>query len=95
MGITLCSYAHKDTGGSIDALFMVRADSFCNLHSLVLGQAPRADVLFPKRPTLHFYPELSECPVCGSTLNVQKTDTKTVVTMDIGAFFTKETYDHK
>lgn len=47
--------------------------------------------MFPKRPTLHFYPELSECPVCGSTLNVQKTDTKTVVTMDIGAFFTKET----
>ena len=51
----------------------------------------RADVLFPKRPTLHFYPEISKCPECGSTLNVQKTDTKTVVTMDIGAFSAKET----
>lgn len=51
----------------------------------------RADVLFPTKPTLHFYPEISECPVCGSTPHVQKTDTKTVVTMDIGAFFAKET----
>lgn len=54
----------------------------------------RADVLFPQRPTLHFYPEISECPGCGSTLNVQKTSTKTVVTMTIGAFFAKETVRH-
>ena len=54
----------------------------------------RADVLFPQRPTLHFYPEISECPGCGSTLNVQKTATKTVVTMAIGAFFAKETILH-
>lgn len=51
----------------------------------------RADTLFPQRPTLHFYPEISECPKCGSALNVQKTETKTVVTMDIGAFSAKET----
>ena len=60
----------------------------------------KADVLFSKKPTLHFYPEISECPVCDSTLNVQKTETKTAVTMDIGAFFAKETvlycpHDHE
>ncbi len=48
-------------------------------------------MLFSKKPTLHFDPEVSQCPVCGSILNVQKTDTKTVITMDIGAFFAKET----
>ncbi len=47
--------------------------------------------MFPQRPTLYFYPEISECPVCGSVPHVQKTETKTVVTMDIGAFFAKET----
>jgi hypothetical protein len=41
---------------------------------------------------LHFYPEITKCPVCGSILHVQKTDTKTVVTMDIGAFFARQTF---
>ncbi len=50
-----------------------------------------AGVLFPKKPTLHFCPEAHECPACGSRLHVQKTRTKTVVTMDIGAFRAKET----
>ena len=50
-----------------------------------------ASALFPKRPTVHFYPENHECPTCGSRLHVQKTHTKTVVTTDIGAFRAKET----
>jgi hypothetical protein len=50
-----------------------------------------ASALFPKKPTVHFYPENHECPICGSRLHVQKTRTKTVVTMDIGAFGAKET----
>ena len=49
-----------------------------------------AGAVFPETPTLHFYPEIHECPTCGSRLNVQKTRTKTVVTMDIGAFRAKE-----
>lgn len=54
--------------------------------------AARANVLFPMKPTLHFCPEIQKCPVCDATLHVQKTnDTRTVVTMDIGAFFAKET----
>ncbi len=47
-------------------------------------------VLFPKKPTINFYPEDHESPVCGSRLHVQKTRTKTVVTMDIGAFWARE-----
>lgn len=51
-----------------------------------------SSILFPKAPTLHFYPETNICPTCGSMLHVQKTTaTKTVVTMDIGAFYAKET----
>jgi hypothetical protein len=51
----------------------------------------RSDVLFPKAPTVYFYPETKECFACGCTLHVQKTHTKTVVTMDIGTFRAKET----
>jgi len=51
--------------------------------------AIRAGVLFREKPTLHFYPEIQKCPVCDSTPHIQKTDKKTVVTMDIGAFFAK------
>jgi len=47
--------------------------------------------LFPETPTVHVYPETHECPKCGSRLHVQKTRTKNVVTMHIGAFRTKET----
>lgn len=50
-----------------------------------------AQSLFHQTPTIHFYPELETCPLCGSKLQVQKTQTKTVVTMDIGAFEAKET----
>ncbi len=50
-----------------------------------------ASILFPKAPILHFYPETHICPICGCELHVQKTITKTVVTMDIGAFNAKET----
>lgn len=50
-----------------------------------------ASVLFPEKPTVHFYPENHECPACGCRLHVQKTRMKTVVTMDIGAFQAKET----
>lgn len=50
-----------------------------------------AGILFPKKPTIHFYPENHESLVCGSRLHVQKTRTKTVVTMDIGAFWARET----
>lgn len=52
----------------------------------------RPDVLFPKKPFLNFHPEIQNCPVCNSTLHVQKSaNPKTVVTMDIGAFLAKET----
>ncbi|MBT8339992.1 MAG: hypothetical protein KJP07_08260, partial [Desulfatitalea sp.] len=40
---------------------------------------------------MHFHPEIQKCPVCDSTPHIQKTDTKTVITMDIGAFFAKQT----
>jgi hypothetical protein len=50
-----------------------------------------ASILFPKVPILHFYPETHICPICRCKLHVQKTITKTVVTMDIGAFNAKET----
>jgi len=50
-----------------------------------------AGALFPKKPTVHFYPENHECPSCSSRLHVWKTRTRTVVTMDIGAFLAKET----
>ncbi len=54
--------------------------------------AARPDVLFQEKPMLQFYPEIQNCPDCSSMLHVQKTtDPKTAVTMDIGAFFAKET----
>ena len=59
-----------------------------------LTGAVQPDVLFPKRPIIYFYPEISKCPVCGSTLHVQKTETKSVVTMDIGAYGAKQTILH-
>lgn len=52
----------------------------------------RAEVLFPEKPMLSFYPEIQNCPDCNTKLHVQKTAaTKTVATMDIGAFSAKET----
>jgi len=51
----------------------------------------RAEVLFPEKPTLHFYPQERECPLCSSSLAVKKTWKKEVVTMDIGSFRAKET----
>ena len=56
-----------------------------------LTGAVRPDVLFPKKPIIHFYPETSKCPVCSSTAHVQKTEIKSVVTMDIGSFWAKQT----
>ena len=50
-----------------------------------------AGILFPESPTIHFYPENPECLACGSRLQVQKTRTKTVATLDIGTFLAKET----
>ena len=48
--------------------------------------------LFPQKPTIHFYPEVEYCPSCRTKLHVRKTtQKKTVVTMDIGAFWAKET----
>ena len=51
--------------------------------------SPRS--LFPRKPTIHFVPEVKHCPLCGAELKVQKTQSKTVVTLDIGAFTAKET----
>jgi hypothetical protein len=51
----------------------------------------RADVMFPEKPTLRFFPQEQECPVCRSSLHIQKTWIKDVVTMDIGSFHAKET----
>jgi hypothetical protein len=47
--------------------------------------------LFPQKPTISFYPEVEICPHCGAKLLVLKTQIKTVVTMDIGAFQARET----
>jgi len=55
---------------------------------LIVGT--RADVMFPKKPTLWFFPQEQDCPACRSSLHIQKTWTKNVVTMDIGAFRAKE-----
>lgn len=44
-----------------------------------------ARALFPKTPTLYFYPEVENDPG-GMQLQVLKTRKKTVVTLDIGAF---------
>jgi len=51
----------------------------------------RAGALFAEKPIIPFYPEIDRCPDCGSPLDVQKTWRKIVVTMDIGAFYAKET----
>ena len=50
-----------------------------------------AGALFPESPTIHFYPENPELTACGSRLQVQKTRTKTLATLDIGTFLAKET----
>jgi len=49
-------------------------------------------VLFPEKPEICFYPEVESCASsgCESKLFVQKTWTKTIVTMEIGAFTAKE-----
>ena len=47
--------------------------------------------LFPRKPTIHFFPEVERCPLCGAKLKVHKTQSKTVVTLDIGAFTALET----
>ncbi len=59
-----------------------------NVDKLVSGVS--AGSLFPKKPTIHFYPETEICPECGSRLNVRKSREKKIVTMDIGAFVAKE-----
>jgi hypothetical protein len=50
-----------------------------------------AAALFPKMPTIYFYPQIRECPMCGAQLKVQKSRPKTVITMHIGAFDANET----
>lgn len=47
--------------------------------------------LFPGKPTIRFYPEVEICPLCGVKLKVLKTQSTTVITLDIGAFTAKET----
>lgn len=53
-----------------------------------------AAALFPEMPTIHFYPQIRECPMCGAQLKVQKSRYKTVYTMHIGAFNAIETVLH-
>lgn len=45
--------------------------------------------LFFQKPIVHFVPEVSHC--CAFPLQVQKTRRKTVVTLDIGRFVSRET----
>ncbi len=47
--------------------------------------------LFPRTPTISFYPEITSCPDCDIAPNVIKTHEKRIVTLDIGAFTAKET----
>ncbi len=55
---------------------------------ITAGVSP--SILFPKKPEICFYPEVESCPDCESKLFVQKTWTKTIVTMEIGTFKAKE-----
>lgn len=50
-----------------------------------------AGSLFPEMPTVRFFPELQSCPHCNAKLCVQKSRSRTLVTMEIGAFRAKET----
>jgi hypothetical protein len=50
-----------------------------------------AAALFSEMPTIPFYPQIRECPVCGAQLKVQKSRHKTVYTMHIGVFDANET----
>lgn len=60
-----------------------------NINQLISGV--NACSLFPEKPLIPFYPEVEKCPVCGSELKIYKTQVKTVITMDIGAFEAHET----
>lgn len=59
------------------------------MDKLVAGTSAAA--LFPEPPTIHFDPQIRECPACGTKLKVQKSRRKTVYTMAIGAFEANET----
>jgi hypothetical protein len=59
-----------------------------------LTGAVQPDVLFPEKPVIHFYPEISKCPVCDTTFHVQKTEIKSLSTMDIGEFYARQTILH-
>ncbi len=48
-------------------------------------------MLFPEKITIPFYPTVSTCEQCENPLHVLKTNTKTLVTMEIGEIETKET----
>ena len=50
-----------------------------------------AAALFPQMPTIYFYPQIRQCPVCRAQLKVQKSRPRTVITMHIGAFDANET----
>ena len=60
-----------------------------NLDTLMMSVSARS--LFSKPPIIYFEPGISNCPSCGSVLQVEKTRIKTVVTLDIGAFKAHET----
>lgn len=47
--------------------------------------------LFEKLPTVTFKPEIQICPNCGKHFNVQKSREKTVFTLHLGGFVSKET----
>lgn len=53
-----------------------------------------APALFAERSTLRFGPERTVCPDCGASLKVRKTRVKTVASMCIGEFSTRETLLH-
>lgn len=47
--------------------------------------------LFESKPSIHFNPQIENCPCCSETLNVYKSRTKTVYTLHLGAFIVNET----
>ncbi len=47
--------------------------------------------LFNERPRIDFYPDDCHCNKCGRKLKVHKTHRRTVYTLDIGGFVSKET----
>lgn len=62
------------------------------INQTVEAVAPKE--LFPTPPVVAFKPQIQLCPVCGSVLNVRKTDKKVIYSLHIGKFVAHQTFLH-